>query len=95
MCPSVCHVQVVGRPLTPMFEADIDETSGNSFLKIFPEKRITCASLEASETSRWHGFSLRQRLSHLRTLGGWNNQILNTLLGVPESDSEDDDEPED
>ena len=88
----MCHVRVVGRPLTPILEADIDEASGNSVLKYFPEKQTTCASLESSESSGWHGFSFRERLNHLRNLRGWDHQILNTLLGVAESDSEDDDD---
>lgn len=91
MCSSVCHVQVVGRPLSPAFEIDMDNASEGSVLKYFPEKRNTCTSLE-NESNRWHAFSLRERLNHLRSLRGWNHPILNTLLGVAASDSEDDDE---
>ncbi|ONK58369.1 uncharacterized protein A4U43_C09F11540 [Asparagus officinalis] len=45
---SICHVQVVGRPFSPVFEVDIDETSGSSILKYFPEKRTISASESSS-----------------------------------------------
>lgn len=90
MCTSVCHVQVVGRPLTPVFDVDINEASGTATLKYFPEKLTSTASLETNDSSGWHGFSFRQKFNHLRATRGWNHPILNTLLGVADSDSEDD-----
>ncbi|XP_020262252.1 F-box protein At4g00755-like [Asparagus officinalis] len=88
----VCHVQVVGRPLSPVFDVDIDMASGSSVLKYFPKKRDACISLEVNESSSWHRFGLREKLNHLRSLRGWNHSIFNSLLGVVDSDSEEDDD---
>lgn len=88
----VCHVQVVGRPLSSAFKVDIDEVSGISTLKYFPEKQTNGgATLEASESSGWQGFSFRERLNHMRILRRWNHPILNTLLGLADSDSDGED----
>ncbi|XP_010933880.1 F-box protein At4g00755 [Elaeis guineensis] len=68
----VCHVQVMGRPLSPVLEVDIRGTVGNSVLKYFPDASF--GEDEARE-SRWHAFAARIR--HLGAGRGWN---LNTFF---------------
>ncbi|KAJ6840629.1 F-box protein-like [Iris pallida] len=83
----VCHVQVIGRPLTPIFDANFLEDDRQSVLKFFPEKH-DCCLLGTSDSCASHTF--RERIKHMRARRGWNQRILNTLLGVVESDSDDD-----
>lgn len=81
----VCHVQVIGRPLSPAFDMFIDEASGRPAIKYFPERQA-----EYSESlPGWRSFSFRERFNNLTTLGRWNHPILSTLLGVAEMDSDD------
>lgn len=83
----MCHVQVFGRPLSPVLEVDIHETVGNSVLKYFPD--ASSVEDEARESS-WHAFAARIR--HLRAGMGWNQAILSTLFGpVNVSDDDEDD----
>ncbi|XP_008795387.1 F-box protein At4g00755-like isoform X2 [Phoenix dactylifera] len=84
----VCHVQVIGRPLSPVLEVDINETVGNSVLKYFPD--ASSVQDEARE-SQWHAFAAR--IWHLGAGRGWNHAILNTLLG-PADASDDEDGPD-
>ncbi|URD79346.1 F-box protein [Musa troglodytarum] len=93
----VCHVQVIGRPLSPALDLDIHEGTGSLVLKYFPHasscKTSECTSTdEAGEPSSWRSFAVRLR--HLRAVRRWNQAILSTLLGpiqFSDDDGDDDD----
>lgn len=85
------HVQVVGRPLSPAFDVDIIDPSGKCTLKYYPDAEYCCSPIpsegEASSSpSRFRSFTASIR--------GWEQMILNTLLGggvvVGNDDSDDD-----
>lgn len=86
----VSHVQVVGRPLSPAFDVDITDPSGKCTLKYYPNAEYCCSPNksegEASNSpSRFRSFTASIR--------GWEQMILNTLLGggvvVGNDDSDD------
>ncbi|PWA98396.1 F-box family protein [Artemisia annua] len=86
----VSHVQVVGRPLSPAFDVDIIDPSGKCTLKYYPDAEYCCSPIpsegEASSSpSRFRSFTASIR--------GWEQMILNTLLGggvvVGNDDSDD------
>ncbi|CAL9113510.1 unnamed protein product [Musa acuminata var. zebrina] len=88
----VCHVQVIGRPLSPVLGLDILESTGSLVLKCFPEARSCTVSEgteedEAGESSSRHSSTVR--LGHLRAVGRWNGVSLSALLG-PMQFSDDD-----
>ncbi|XP_071706825.1 F-box protein At4g00755-like [Rutidosis leptorrhynchoides] len=89
----VSHVQVVGRPLSPAFDVDITDRRGKCTLKYYPDAEYCCLPIksegEASNSpSRFRSFTASIR--------GWEQMILNTLLGggmvVGNDDSDDDDD---
>lgn len=93
----VCHVQVIGRPLSPALDLDIHEGTGSLVLKYFPHASSCKTSEgssadEAGEPSSWRSFAVRLR--HLRAVRRWNQAILSTLLGpiqFSDDDGDDDD----
>ncbi|XP_073001644.1 F-box protein At4g00755 isoform X2 [Typha latifolia] len=94
----VCHVQVIGFPLSPCLVVDVSDTRGNLVLKYSPSAALGTspdgASVdEAREPSRWHAIATRIR--HLGAGGGWNQAILNTLLGPPVQFIDEDDDDSD
>ncbi|KAK9291392.1 hypothetical protein L1049_019339 [Liquidambar formosana] len=87
----VAHVQAVGRSLLPAFDVELLDSLGKCTLKYYPEARKLSEG-EASGPSRLRTFttSLMQR-----GVRGWEQIILNTLLGagaVVGDDDESDDE---
>ncbi|XP_058086410.1 F-box protein At4g00755-like isoform X2 [Magnolia sinica] len=96
----VCHVEVVGRSLSPAFDIDILDFPGNWVLKYFPEAE-NCdtpkqtAQDEGSGSSGWH--ALTARIRQIRAGRVWDRVvILNSLLGnvdaVDNDDSNESDE---
>lgn len=93
----MCHVQVIGRPLSPALDLDIHEGTGSLVLKYFPHASSCKTSEgssadEAGEPSSWRSFAVRLR--HLRAVRRWNQAILSTLLGpiqFSDDDGDDDD----
>lgn len=85
----VSHVQVVGRPLLPAFDVEILDEAGKCSLKYCPEERLCQPSNSFSEgestSTQFHRFRARLR--------GWEQMILNTLLGAG-ADLVDDDSDE-
>ncbi|KAI7731938.1 hypothetical protein M8C21_008950 [Ambrosia artemisiifolia] len=88
----VCHVQVVGRPLSPAFDVDIMDPTGKCTLKYYPDAENCCSPVKSegeasSSPSRFRSFTASIR--------GWEQMILNTLLGggvvVGNDDDSDDD----
>ncbi|OAY78899.1 F-box protein At4g00755-like [Ananas comosus] len=65
----VCHVQVIGRPLSPVLAVNILEGDGGSILKYFPGAR---------DLGGWHAFGARH--GQMGAAGGCNQAVLNTLL---------------
>ncbi|KAL6977662.1 hypothetical protein U1Q18_026453 [Sarracenia purpurea var. burkii] len=85
----VSHVQVVGRPLSEPFDVEILDPLGKCRMKYCPrtERGSSPTKGEASEPS-----SLRMLAASVR---GWEQMILNTLLGsgavvIDDDDSDDD-----
>ncbi|KAJ0962078.1 hypothetical protein J5N97_029906 [Dioscorea zingiberensis] len=80
----VCHVQVIGRPLGPIFDAETPNTAGNLVLKYFPDARGYStppekgSSEEPRESSSLHAYAAR--LMHLR---GLHQMSFGTLLAIP------------
>ncbi|PHT87194.1 hypothetical protein T459_09300 [Capsicum annuum] len=88
----VSHVQVVGRPLLPTFDVEILDEAGKCNLKYCPVERSLCQS---SKKSSEGGESGSPRFHRFRaSLRGWEQMILNTLLGA-RADLVDDDSDED
>ncbi|KAK4344373.1 hypothetical protein RND71_037467 [Anisodus tanguticus] len=85
----VSHVQVVGRPLLPAFDVEILDEAGKCSLKYCPEEKLSqsCKKFSEGESSspRFHRFRA--------SLRGWEQMILNTLLGAG-ADVVDDDSDE-
>lgn len=87
----VSHVQVVGRPLSPAFDVDIIDSSGLCSLKYYSNGEYCCSPPKSPEgeasssPSRFRSFTASIR--------GWEQMILNTLLGggvvVGNDDSDD------
>ncbi|XP_009763905.1 F-box protein At4g00755-like [Nicotiana sylvestris] len=74
----VSHVQVVGRPLLPAFDVSILDESGKWTLKYYPKENLSQSRTKFSE-----GESSSPRLrSFGSNLRGWEQMILNTLLGA-------------
>ncbi|CAN4080767.1 unnamed protein product [Withania somnifera] len=74
----VSHVQVVGRPLLPSFDVEMLDEAGKCSLKYCPEERLGQSSNKISE-----GESSSPRFHRFRaSLRGWEQMILNTLLGA-------------
>ncbi|KAJ9539671.1 hypothetical protein OSB04_026177 [Centaurea solstitialis] len=75
----VSHVQVVGRPLSPAFDVDIIDSSGLCSLKYYSHAEYCCSPPKSPEgeasssPSRFRTFTASIR--------GWEQMILNTLLG--------------
>lgn len=89
----VSHVQVVGRPLSPAFDVDILDSSGNCTLKYYPEAESPKISSEG-ETSTPSRFRTFTETLMQRGVRGWEQVLLHTLLGtgaiVGDDDSDDD-----
>ncbi|KAJ0971123.1 hypothetical protein J5N97_019082 [Dioscorea zingiberensis] len=89
----VCHVQVIGHPLAPAFDVDINNSAGDLVLKHFPVARGCkippegMPSEEPRESSGWHAIAAR-----IRQLGTVRNHaIIGALLGnLPVDDFDDD-----
>ncbi|KQK23987.1 F-box protein At4g00755 [Brachypodium distachyon] len=83
----VCHAQVVGRSLSPVFVVDIADAGGHAVLKYSPGVRNLGAEdvkqEDARDSTDWH--SLVARYRQVRHLA-----IMNVLLGPPQSMEEDD-----
>ncbi|KVI10120.1 F-box domain, cyclin-like protein [Cynara cardunculus var. scolymus] len=87
----VSHVQVMGRPLSPAFDVDIIDSSGLCSLKYYSHAEYCCSPPDSPEgeasssPSRFRSFTASIR--------GWEQMILNTLLGggvvVGNDDSDD------
>eukprot|EP01018_Ginkgo_biloba_P018027 Gb_39376 [translate_table: standard] len=87
----VCHAQVVGRPLSPAFDFELDPRE--QYILKYSNKLERCDSLsedssrgsseedEASGPSGWHAFAERIRQIRAGRVLLWNRSILNTLLG--------------
>ncbi|PIA49605.1 hypothetical protein AQUCO_01300412v1 [Aquilegia coerulea] len=77
----VSHVQVVGRPLLPTFDAEVLNHSGKCVVKYCPEGESTSSTKscegDSGESSRLNTLTARW----MRRAGGWEQVILNTLLG--------------
>ena len=61
-CWSVCHVQVMGSPLSPFFEVEIDDASGSLVLKHFPRSKcgtVPVGTAEAKITEMFPGIRLQ------------------------------------
>lgn len=86
----VCHVQVNGRPLEPVFGVDIVDTTGNSVLKYFPQARGISPNRASDDEARESGWqSLAARIRRLRGRV-WNLVFLNTLIrSTPVVDDDD------
>ncbi|XP_073111943.1 F-box protein At4g00755 [Elaeis guineensis] len=81
----VCHVQVIGRPLSPVLDVDVSEAVGHSVLKYFPD-----ASAVENQARDFPLHAFAARIRHLGAWSGWNQEILNVLLRpVTVSDDED------
>ncbi|KAK1262614.1 F-box protein [Acorus gramineus] len=94
----VCHVQVIGRPLSPAFEVDFLRHLGSCVLKYFPGARDYASPKEGVEdenggSSSWHAFATRIRM--LRAGRGAYRTLLNTLLGDHADEDDDVDESDD
>nr|XP_033511650.1 F-box protein At4g00755-like isoform X2 [Nicotiana tomentosiformis] len=74
----VSHVQVVGRPLLPAFDVEILDESGKWNLKYYP-KENSCQSRTKFSVGESSSTRLRSFGSNLR---GWEQMILDTLLGA-------------
>ncbi|XP_076953095.1 F-box protein At4g00755-like [Bidens hawaiensis] len=88
----VCHVRAVGRPLSPAFDVDITDPSGKCTLKHDTDAEYCSPTKSEGESS---GSPSRFR-SFTASIRGWEQMILNTLLGGGvvvghEEDSEEDD----
>nr|XP_018681596.1 PREDICTED: F-box protein At4g00755-like isoform X2 [Musa acuminata subsp. malaccensis] len=58
----VCHVQVMGSPLSPFFEVEIDDASGSLVLKHFPQSKcgtVPVGTAEAKITEMFPGIRLQ------------------------------------
>ncbi|KAL6660282.1 hypothetical protein ACP70R_002404 [Stipagrostis hirtigluma subsp. patula] len=74
----VCHAQVLGRSLSPVFMVDISDPAGYSILKYLPAVRNLCAEDiipdDAEDSLEWHSLVARYRqMKHLA--------MMNVLLG--------------
>ncbi|KAK6926285.1 hypothetical protein RJ641_008004 [Dillenia turbinata] len=90
----ISYVQVVGRPLSPSFDIEHLEASGKFILKYHPEyctSPLRPPGEESSTPSRLRSFTARLLRRGVR---GWEQMILNTLLGrgTVLGDDESDDE---
>ncbi|KAJ3678644.1 hypothetical protein LUZ60_002447 [Juncus effusus] len=92
----VCHVQVIGRPVSPQLSIDTSSTTNQITLHYFPGQSEPAtsspgeSSSSLSSSSRWESFTHR-----IRNMGP--NTILSTLFGGPVQfaqveDYEDDDD---
>lgn len=87
----VSHVQVVGRPLSPAFDVDIIDPSGKCTLKHYADADSCCSPTKTCEGEP-SGSPSRFR-SFTASIRGWEQLIINTLLGggvmVGNDDSDD------
>lgn len=87
----VSHVQVVGRPLSPAFDVDIIDPSGKCTLKYYPDAEYCCSPIPSEGEASGSPSRFRSFTASIR---GWEQMILNTLLGggvvVGNDDSDDD-----
>ncbi|XP_023754765.1 F-box protein At4g00755 isoform X1 [Lactuca sativa] len=92
----VSHVQVVGRPLSPAFDADIMDPSGKCTLKYYSDADYCCSPIKNCEAEA--STSPSRFRSFTASIRGWEQMIFNTLLGggmmVGNDDSDDDDDDE-
>ncbi|KAK6936415.1 F-box domain [Dillenia turbinata] len=78
----ISYVQVVGRPLSPSFDTEHLDASGKFTLKYYPEYcmiPLRSPGEESSTPSRLRSFTTRLMQRGVR---GWEQMILNTLLGT-------------
>lgn len=80
---SVSHVQVVGRPLLPPFDIEVDDASGLCTLKYIPEKPSSKSLTESPEREAGTPSRLRTFTERLMQLFGNGN-----VAGNDESDEE-------
>ncbi|BAF10677.1 F-box protein At4g00755 [Oryza sativa Japonica Group] len=83
----ICHAQVRGRSLSPVFMVDTSDPAGYSVLKYLPDAKILRSEDamldDGSESLEWHSLVARyRRMRHLA--------IMNVLLGPEEFMDEDD-----
>ncbi|OVA14163.1 hypothetical protein BVC80_1787g266 [Macleaya cordata] len=97
----VSHVQVVGRPLTQAFDAELIDLTGRSVLKYYPTVNNSNSSTTALEDetgapSRLHSFTARLMQ---RAGMSFERMILSALLGnvgvVDDNDESDEEESDD
>ncbi|KAH7537979.1 hypothetical protein FEM48_Zijuj03G0150600 [Ziziphus jujuba var. spinosa] len=85
----ISHVQVVGKPLSPGFEVEMVDHSGNCTLRYYRERDSSLkSSEEVGEPSRFLSFTARLMSA------GWERRIWNRILATGPVAS-DDDESED
>lgn len=93
---SVSNVQVVGRSLSPAFDVEILDPSGNCILKYYPEADYSLATKLSSEgeTSAPSRFRTFTATLMQRGVRHWEQMLLHTLLGTGAivGDDESDDE---
>lgn len=98
---SVCYVQVLGRPLSPVLDLIVHESADSLAVTYFPDARndtlpASTAEEDARDLSSWQ--SLATRFRHLGAIR-WSQVILSTLGpfqfsdedGDVDSDNNDDD----
>lgn len=95
----VCHVEVIGQPLSPVFDNEIlDLMEGNCVLKYSPHAEQCPSPTDASHdegvgSSGWH--SIAARIRQLRDGRAWNRVvILNALLGHVAANNDNDSDEE-
>ena len=75
---SVCHVQVVGRSLSPVLKVDISDSGSRSVLRYLPAAKDLCAEAlsqdKAEQSLNW--LALLDRYRETRHLA-----IMNVILG--------------
>ena len=75
---SVCHVEVVGRPLLPEYDVDIIDQSGKCILKYFPN--LHESSSTSGEMGHSHGRAITSRVVR-RGVHELEHIVWHTLLG--------------
>lgn len=89
-------MQVVGRPLSPAFDADIMDPSGKCTLKYYSDADYCCSPIKNCEAEA--STSPSRFRSFTASIRGWEQMIFNTLLGGgmmvgnDDSDVDDDDD---
>ncbi|KAF8413103.1 hypothetical protein HHK36_001079 [Tetracentron sinense] len=90
----VSHVQVLGRPFSPMFDVEMLDASGKCILKYYLEAKHCLSPKRSSEGEPSAPSRLRSFMAGFMQGGmrGWEQIILNSLLGNVAGDDESDEE---